>query len=130
MFRTPFPILHSDDVARAIRFYCDTLDFTMAMRWPEEGAVEFAFLEMGDTGIGIASRQPPALPDWPADRGTGDFQLCIYTDDTAAAAARLRAAGAPQITAPRSMPWGETLAFFEDPDGNLVHITASDPAPA
>ena len=22
------------------------------------------------------------------------------------------------------MPWGEKLAFFEDPDGNLVHVTS------
>ncbi len=22
------------------------------------------------------------------------------------------------------MPWGEKLAFFEDPDGNLIHVTA------
>jgi hypothetical protein len=27
------------------------------------------------------------------------------------------------------MPWGEKLAFFEDPDGNLIHVTAVlDPA--
>lgn len=130
MFRTPFPILHTSDVARAIRFYCDTLDFTVSFRWPDEGAIEFAFLEMGDTGIGIGARTPPAVPDWPEGRDLGAFQLCIYTDDTEAAAGRLRAAGATQVTAPRSMPWGETLAFFEDPDGNLLHITATDQAPA
>jgi hypothetical protein len=29
------------------------------------------------------------------------------------------------------MPWGEKLAFFEDPDGNLIHVTAVlDPADA
>jgi hypothetical protein len=22
------------------------------------------------------------------------------------------------------MPWGEELAFFQDPDGNLIHVTA------
>jgi len=22
------------------------------------------------------------------------------------------------------MPWGEKPAFFEDPDGNLLHVTA------
>ena len=130
MFRTPFPILHTDDVDRAIRFYCDALDFAVSFRWPEEGPIEFAFLEMGETGIGISSRRPPAVPDWPPERELGAFQLCIYADDTAAAATRLRTAGAVQVTSPRSMPWGETLAFFEDPDGNLIHITADDQASA
>ena len=54
----------------------------------------------------------------------------MYADDTDAAAARLRALGVTQLTAPRAMPWGEKLAFFEDPDGNLIHVTAVlDPAP-
>ena len=22
------------------------------------------------------------------------------------------------------LPWGEQLAFFEDPEGNLIHVTA------
>lgn len=35
------------------------------------------------------------------------------------------AAGATQVTAPRAMPWGETPAFVEDPDGNPLHITAT-----
>jgi catechol 2,3-dioxygenase-like lactoylglutathione lyase family enzyme len=47
-----------------------------------------------------------------------------HTDDTEAAAERLREAGVEQLTAPRAMPWGEQLAFFADPDGNLIHVTS------
>ena len=124
MFREPFPILHVSDVERSVRFYTESFGFEVAFRFPDEGALEFAFLKLGETGIGIGRAVPPPLPDWPASQPLGSFQLCIYADDTDAAAERLRALGVRQVTAPREMPWGEKLAFFEDPDGNLIHVAA------
>ncbi|HWT23930.1 MAG TPA: VOC family protein [Solirubrobacteraceae bacterium] len=124
MFREPFPILHVADVERSVAFYEDAFGFRTTFRWPEHGPLQFAFLELGATGVGIATASPPAIPDWPADRDLGAFQLCIYADDVDAAAERLAARGATPVTAPRSMPWGERLAFFADPDGNLIHVAA------
>jgi lactoylglutathione lyase len=124
MFREPFPILHVSDVQRSVDLYTEAFGFEIGFRWPDEGALEFAFLKLGETGIGIGRAQPPPLPDWPEARDLGAFQLCIYADDTSVAAERLRSLGMTQLTAPREMPWGEKLAFFEDPDGNLVHVTS------
>ena len=124
MFREPFPILHVEDVERSARFYADSFGFEEDFRFPDSGPAEFVFLKLGETGIGVAGKGAPPLPDWPRDRSTGAFQLCIYTDDTEAAADRLRAAGVEQVTTPREMPWGERLAFFADPDGNLIHVTS------
>ena len=124
MFREPFPILHVSDVERSVQLYTEAFAFEVTFRWPDEGPVEFAFLKLGETGIGIGGRKPPELPDWPEGRDVGSFQLCIYADDTDAGAERLRELGLRQMTAPREMPWGEKLAFFEDPDGNLIHVTA------
>jgi lactoylglutathione lyase len=124
MFREPFPILHVADVERAVSLYTDAFGFELGFRFPDEGAIEFAFLSLGETGIGIGRAVPPPLPDWPAERDLGSFQLCIYADDTSVAAERLRSLGLKQITEPREMPWGENLAFFEDPDGNLIHVTS------
>jgi lactoylglutathione lyase len=124
MFREPFPILHVSDVERSVGLYAEAFGFEVAFRWPEAGPLEFAFLKLGDTGIGIGRAEPPPLPDWPAGRDLGSFQLCIYADDADAAAERLRSRGLRQLTEPRAMPWGEKLAFFEDPDGNLIHVTA------
>jgi catechol 2,3-dioxygenase-like lactoylglutathione lyase family enzyme len=131
VFREPFPILHVSDVDRSVALYAKAFGFEIAFRWPEDGPLEFAFLKLGETGIGIGRAKPPPLPDWPAGRDLGSFQLCIYADDADAAAERLRSLGLKQVTAPRAMPWGEKLAFFEDPDGNLIHVTAAlDPAGA
>ncbi len=126
MFREPFPILHVTDVDRSVRFYQDAFGFQEDLRWPEAGPREFAFLAMGTTGIGIGRATPPDLPDWPAGRGVGGFQLCLYAEDTDAAAEHLVARGAAPVTAPRSMPWGERLAFFADPDGHLIHVAATE----
>jgi catechol 2,3-dioxygenase-like lactoylglutathione lyase family enzyme len=124
MFREPFPILHVSDVERSVAIYTEAFGFEVAFRWPEAGPLEFAFLKLGETGIGIGRAEPPPLPDWPAGRDVGSFQLCIYADDASVAAERLRSLGMTQVTAPREMPWGEKLAFFEDPDGNLIHVTS------
>jgi catechol 2,3-dioxygenase-like lactoylglutathione lyase family enzyme len=124
MFREPFPILHVSDVERSVALYIEAFGFELGFRWPEEGPLEFAVLKLGETGIGIGRADPPPLPDWPAERGLGSFQLCIYADDPSVAAVRLRSLGMTQLTAPREMPWGEKLAFFEDPDGNLIHVTS------
>jgi catechol 2,3-dioxygenase-like lactoylglutathione lyase family enzyme len=124
MFREPFPILHVSDVERSVALYIEAFGFELGFRWPEEGPLEFAFLKLGETGIGIGRAEPPPLPDWPAERDLGSFQLCIDADDASVAAERLRSLGMTQVTAPREMAWGEKLVFFEDPDGNLIHVTS------
>jgi catechol 2,3-dioxygenase-like lactoylglutathione lyase family enzyme len=124
MFREPFPILHVHDVERSVAIYTDAFGFALGFCSPDEGPLEFAYLELGETGIGIGRAVAPPLPDWPAGRDLGAFQRCIYADDTDAAAERPRSLGLKQITERREMPWGEELAFFEGPDGNLIHATA------
>lgn len=114
-FKEPFPILYVEDVERAVEFYCSTFGFTASFRWPPEGALEYAFLRLEPLGIGIARKQEHNLGR--------DFELCIYTDDTDAAAERLRAAGAEEIEPPTDMPWRERLTYFRDADGHLLHVT-------
>jgi uncharacterized glyoxalase superfamily protein PhnB len=57
-------------------------------------------------------------------RDAFDFELCVYADDVDVAAERLRALGAREIASPADQPWGERLAYFEDPEGHRLHITA------
>ncbi len=124
-FREPFAILYAADVERSVAFYCEAFDFELAFRWPAEGALEYAFLRLGETGIGIGrSSVVPGLG--PPGEGTRPrFELCVYTDDTDAAAQRLRALGAQELLPPTDQPWAERLCYFEDPDGNPIQITMS-----
>jgi lactoylglutathione lyase len=115
-FREAFPILYVDDVRAAVDFYCANLGFDVSYRWPSEGELEFAFLRLDPLGIGILRRTP---------EHSGAFELCIYTDDTDEVARELRLNGVEEVVSPTDKPWGERLAYFRDPDGNLIHLTAT-----
>jgi len=115
-FREAFPIIYVDDVEAATRFYSDNLGFEQVYRFPADGAPDFAFLKLEPLGIAVSKR---------LRRHKGrEFELCIYTDHVDAAAERLRAAGAEEVQPPADQEWGERLAYFRDPDGHLLHVTA------
>lgn len=114
-FREAFPILAVDDVDRAVDFYCATFGFEKAYSFEQEGQTAYAFLRLEPLGIGLARREP----DSP------EVALWIYTDDVDAAADRLRAAGATEVSPPTDRPWGERTCAFRDPNGHLVHVGQS-----
>ncbi len=119
-YREPFPILYVDDVAAAAERYVSTLGFEEAYRFPPEGHPEFVFLRLEPHGIALSSRA-----GYPERFNPGrDFELCVYTDDVDTAAAELAASGFEQVRPPTDEPWGERMAYFRDPDGHLVHVTA------
>jgi lactoylglutathione lyase len=122
-FREPFPILYARDVEQSVVFYCDALGFEVAFRWPADGALEYAYLRLGETGIGIANGSVVQGIGVPESHAPRRFELCVYTDDADAAAERLRSFGARELMAPTDQPWGERLCYFEDPNGNPIHIT-------
>jgi uncharacterized glyoxalase superfamily protein PhnB len=43
-------------------------------------------------------------------------------EDVDAASAHLLALGVKQLQPPTDRPWGERNAYFEDPDGNPIHV--------
>jgi lactoylglutathione lyase len=126
VFRSPFPILYASDVDRSVRFYCDAFGFEVSFRWPPEGRLDYAFLRLEPLGIGITSRDAAEQVQGRPLSGKARprFELCLYTDDTDLAAERLRSQGVEEVAPPADKPWGERLAYFEDPDGNPIHITA------
>ncbi len=122
-FREPFPIVYASAVERSVAFYCEAFGFEVAFRWPAEGELDYAFLRLGTTGIGIGRGSVVAEIRAPGRDAPPRFELCLYTHDADAAAERLRALGARELLPPADQPWGERVCYFEDPDGNPVHVT-------
>jgi glyoxylase I family protein len=125
VFRNPQVILFSPDVSRAAAFYRG-LGFTEVFRVPDEGDPIHVDLELNGYRIGIASvastREDHGLQ--PIAEGQR-AAVVLWTDDTAAAYEDLIERGVPALAAPH--PWLERLliAWFADPDGNLVQIVQS-----
>jgi lactoylglutathione lyase len=106
-----FPIIYAADVGRSATFYEDAFGFERTFEWDgPEG--RFIALKRRGSDLGIGEGE-----------GRGGFELCIYVDDTDAAAERLRELGAREVSPPTDMPWNERLAYFEDPDGHKLHVT-------
>ena len=122
----PFPIFYAADVERAVTFYRKAFGFEVEFRWPREGDPEYAFIRRERLGIGVAGHATaqalrPAAPD---DGGPPAFELCVRTDDVDRAGERLVALGALELLPPGDQPWAERVAYFVDPEGNPIQVTA------
>jgi lactoylglutathione lyase len=112
-----FAILSVCDVERSASFYEQAFGFERAYRWPPQGdEVDYVYLKRDGSGLGLT------LSD---DDRRGGFELCLYVDDIDAAAEKLRKLGGREVSPPADQPWGERVAYFEDPDGHRLHVTAS-----
>ena len=129
VFSTAFPIVYCDDLPRSLRFYRDLLGFRVTFSHPEQGEPGFVALQLGDGAeLALADvRDPEAVPlNGQALRpasGHG-FELCVYADDVDDAVTALRAAGVPVLAEPADQPWGDRMAYVEDPQGNPVMLCA------
>ncbi|HEY8581446.1 MAG TPA: VOC family protein [Capillimicrobium sp.] len=126
--RSLFPMLSCTDLDASLRFYGDGgLGGVEAYRFPPEGEPAFVTLKLGESelGLGPLGDGAGALHGRPMRPASGHrVELCVYVDDVDASVSALRARGAPVVLEPRDMPWGERVAYAEDPDGNLVMLAA------
>lgn len=76
-----------------------------------DGLIIHAEVKIGDTMIMLFDSKP----DWPK---TSSF-LQVYVEDTEAVLQRAKKAGAEVITEPSDFVYGEKIARFRDPWGNL-----------
>ncbi len=56
------------------------------------------------------------------DEAPPPFEIALTTDDVAGAVDRAVKAGAQHVLAPTKKPWGQTVAYVRDIDGNLVEL--------
>jgi len=128
-FTTAFPIVYCDDLPRTLAFYRDRLGFRLTFAYPAEGEPGFAALQLGDGAeLALADVSDPDaahLHGKAVRPATGHgFELCVYTDDVDAAVAELRGAGVLVLAEPADQPWGDRIAYVEDPEGNPVMLCA------
>ena len=123
--RRAFPMLSCADLEASRRFYGELLGGRESYRFPEEGEPAFVALTLGDSeiGLGVLGDGDGAIHRRALRPATGHrIELCVYVDDVDATVAAMRSARVEVVVAPADMPWGERIAYVEDPDGNLVML--------
>ena len=125
-----FPVFYARDVEATARFYRDLVGFTELFRMPEDGEPGYVGLILGDSRLGLVDAS------WPGETigiavGAGPrAELFVYVDDVDAAAARAPEVGGKLLRPPGDMPWGERVAYVEDPEGNPVALAMPVEPPA
>jgi glyoxylase I family protein len=108
----------SPDPMKLARWYVDHLDFAINWQPPNSTTVfvkapDGSMLELIEAGM-------PA-PSAPGMRDPGLRHLAIMVSDFDAMHRRLEATGIKFLTAPEKVH-GNSLAFFADCDGNILHL--------
>jgi len=125
--RFGYTILYVSDVAASLDFYERALG--QRRRFVHESG-QYAELDTGPTALALAAHELAAanVPGlYRPERRTGaqpTFEVCFVTDDVQGAFDRATGAGAEEVTAPQTKPWGQDVAYVRDPDGNLVEIAS------
>jgi glyoxylase I family protein len=107
----------SPDPGRLAQWYVDHLNFVVNYR---SGSSKTLFVKAANGSMIeiIEARNQPSAPDM---RDAGLRHLAIEVTDVAAEYARLRQRGVAFFAEPQTSG-GNTIAFFADCDGNLLHL--------
>ena len=116
-------ILAVEDLNASAAFYAAAFGWTASVATPVY--VEFSL--PGGQRLGVYERHGFGrnVGQVPAKVGVGELaptELYFYADDPALAIARLRSAGARELSAWAARPWGDQVAYFADPSGNVLAL--------
>ncbi|GER14467.1 VOC family protein [Variovorax boronicumulans] len=120
-----YTIVYVPDVAQSLKFFGQA--FGLPTRFLHESGT-YGELETGETTLAFAAH---ALGDsnFPGGHVAASesaqplgMELGLVTPDVPAAHSRALAAGATQLSAPATKPWGQVVSYVRCPDGTLVEL--------
>ena len=105
------------DFAAAVDFYANTLGLPLKMR---EDQFRYAAFDTGGAQFSLAEVDPK-------DENTSSLigrhtGLGLAVDDLQASYEELSAKGVEFPMPPTKQPWGDTIAMFQDPEGNVSFL--------
>ena len=120
----------TDDVVGITRFYRDVLGFTMEDETSDSESTDYVEFKNAGVRFSICSRQVMSdltngHQSFQEEKKGQSFELafpCETPEEVEASYKQIILKGATAIKEPSQMPWGQTTAFFADPDGNIHEI--------
>jgi lactoylglutathione lyase len=118
-----FPVIFAQRPSVTADFY-ERLGFVRHVQLPADGEPGYIGLRRGGYELAVVDMS------WPADQYSGTvsagmrFEMFVYVDDVDAA---IKDLGGNNIVLrePADMPWGERVAYVNDPDDNPVALAAA-----
>ena len=113
------PILIVRDMAEALTFHTQVLDFQLSFSWPEESPI-YAGMTRGSDELHLALT--------PGSGRYGHCSAIVLCDDVDALFARYKARGlspsarldSPVHDGPLNQSWGTREVYIDDPSGNTL----------
>ncbi len=114
------------DLEKCISFYRDKLGLTLK---DKEG--DFAYLLFGGKGgpglalisIESAAKMISEAQIRPKENTIHRNYFAVFVEDVDKEYEDLRSKGVHFVKPPTTQPWGQRIAYFEDPEGNLWEIS-------
>jgi catechol 2,3-dioxygenase-like lactoylglutathione lyase family enzyme len=119
MFRGGVVTVYVSDMDRSVRFYTETLGFTLT----ERHGNHWASL---DGGPGLTIGLHPATPEIPAGR-QGSIAIGLYLEQPIGEAMNRLMSRGVAFSGPVIDDKALSLAFFIDPDGNSLYLAEMKP---
>lgn len=120
MFNKLFAIcLLVDDFDKSLEFYRDKLGIEVKS---QDG--KFANFKLGETELAIFEKSE-ASSMFPAEhmKSGGGAVLGFQVEDVSKACEELKSKGIEIFEGPKTTEWGQTVAYFLDPDGNIWEVS-------
>ena len=113
------------DMDASLRFYRETIGMPL-----EEGSDVSTEKVDGVKHFGLwplaeAAESCFGSREWPSDIAAPQAWVEFDVEDVAAAAEELRKRGYRLLVAPKTEPWGQTVARFLSPEGLLIGVTVT-----
>jgi lactoylglutathione lyase len=118
-----FPVIFAQRPSVTADFY-ERLGFVRHVQLPPDGEPGYIGLRRGGYELAVVDMS------WPADQYSGTvsagmrFEMFVSVDDVDAAIEDL-GGNSIVLREPADMPWGERVAYVNDPDDNPVALAAS-----
>lgn len=119
-------ILSVKHLDECVAFYRDTLGFELKDR--QDDFAYFVFDKKGGAGLGLVTVEAAANMISqehirPKEDSVHRDYFSVFVDDVDKEYAELVEKGVHFVNPPKTHPWGQRIAYFEDPEGNLWEIS-------
>ena len=116
---TLIPVVRCREMAEAVAFYTEVLDFKLKGTWPASGDPAFSILKRKGFEMHLSSHQGDGVYGQPVAVLTGDIHK-LYRKLLERGLKLSGDENSPVSQRPTEQTWGNTEFYVKDPSGNTI----------